>query len=61
MTIGRVPLLYYVAHLYLLHVLQRVVTAARYGSERSPGFVNGLAEALAAELRSPQSRGRDPG
>lgn len=32
-TIGRVPLLYYVAHLYLLHGLQALVTWARYGRE----------------------------
>jgi N utilization substance protein B len=36
-------------------VAEAVRLAARYGNERSPTFVNGLAEALARTLRDPTS------
>jgi N utilization substance protein B len=37
-------------------VAEAVRLAARYGSERSPTFVNGVAEALAKQLRDGQPR-----
>src|SRR5690606_26998402 len=39
---------------------EAVRLARRYGSERSPGVVNGLAEALAQRLRTEPDAGPEP-